>query len=490
MARERRPRSRDSHGLHPRRPPAPLSARGLRRPGRSRSDLARPRRLALRIESRSGAGPARSPARPGISGRSALLRRRDRKGPGAARSAGGGADAVTSEPDRDAIAEAELEAVLAQYDFDLPEALIAQTPLADRTASRLLVVERENGRVLEPDRDHHVRDLGDWLDPGDLIVVNATRVLPARLLGRKASGGLAEALILGREAEADLGSSATQSSTTPDGRSGATHRALLKCTGRVRPGLRLVFRRPGSGPDAPSLAAEVVARFERGEVALRFDDVDADPYSVGIAPLPPYIRRSEADAPEPDLDRYQTVFAREPGAVAAPTAGLHLTQDLLERLAARGIARAEVVLHVGAGTFRPLDVEAWRSGRLHRERFELPGETVAAIERTRAAGGRIVAVGTTTTRVLESRADADGRLTAGRGETDLFLRPGSKLRVVDALLTNFHLPRSSLLMLVASMIGQEAVLEVYRHAIERRFRFFSYGDAMLIRPRSGGAHAG
>ncbi|MBK7947617.1 MAG: tRNA preQ1(34) S-adenosylmethionine ribosyltransferase-isomerase QueA [Deltaproteobacteria bacterium] len=380
---------------------------------------------------------------------------------------------------------------MADYDFALPESLIAQQPLPDREASRLLVVGRETGRILEPDVDHHVRDLPDWLAPGDLLVVNATRVLPARLLGRKASGGLAEILILGPEASADVAfpsGEAEQPRPQHAARRG-THRALLKCTGRVREGLRLVFRRPGAPPDSPLLEAEVVARFERGEVSLRFDAADADPYSIGIAPLPPYIRRGERDAPDADLERYQTVFAREPGAVAAPTAGLHLTRSLLARLAGRGITTAEVVLHVGAGTFRPLDVQAWRSGRLHRERFELPSETVAAIARTRAAGGRVVAVGTTTTRVLESRADETGRLEPGRGETDLFLRPGATLRVVDALLTNFHLPRSSLLMLVAAMIGREAVLEVYRRAIERRFRFFSYGDAMLILPENGGAHA-
>lgn len=387
-------------------------------------------------------------------------------------------------------AEAELEAVLAKYDFALPESLIAQAPLAEREASRLLVVGRDTGRVIEPEREHFVRDLPDWLDPGDLLVVNATRVLPARLLGRKASGGLAEALILGREDGSSDSGAHVEVGSSLGARTSPSFRALLKCTGRVREGLRLVFRKPGAGAASKALEAEVVARFERGEVALRFDDPEADPYSIGVAPLPPYIRRSEADAPGPDLARYQTVFAREPGAVAAPTAGLHLTRALLDRLAERGIARAEVVLHVGAGTFRPLDVEAWRSGRLHRERFELPDETVAAIERTRAAGGRIVAVGTTTTRVLESRVDPAGRLLAGRGETDLFLRPGSRLRIVDALLTNFHLPRSSLLMLVAALIGREAVLDAYRQAIARGFRFFSYGDAMLILSRGRAVHAG
>lgn len=375
-------------------------------------------------------------------------------------------------------ADAELDSILSGYDFELPEAQIAQTPLADREASRLLVVSRDRGEIVEPALDQRVRDLPRWLEPGDLLVVNATRVVPARLLGRKASGGIAEALLLGREESRDAAP--------------GSFRALLKCTGRVREGLVLAFRRPGA-PDMPEsgpiLEAEVIARHERGEVTLRFAGDEVDPYSVGIAPLPPYIRRPDGGSAEQDLERYQTVFAREPGAVAAPTAGLHLTASLFERLRERGIATAEVVLHVGAGTFRPLDAEAWRSGRLHRERFELSAETALAIERTRNAGGRIIAVGTTTTRVLESRADEHGRVAPGRGETDLFLRPGSKFRVVDALLTNFHLPRSSLLMLVAAMIGREAVLASYRQAIARGFRFYSYGDAMLILPQTGSSRA-
>jgi S-adenosylmethionine:tRNA ribosyltransferase-isomerase len=375
-----------------------------------------------------------------------------------------------------------LEAVLAAYDFDLPESQIAQTAEADREASRLLVLSRETGEVLEPERDVRVGELADWLAPGDLLVVNATRVLPARLLGQKRSGGLAEALLLGRD-------------ESPGAQPG-DHRALVKCTGRIREGLVLEFRKPegSEGTDSaeearPTIAAEIVARHGRGEVTLRFDPAQGDPYAVGIAPLPPYIRRPDGETAAADLERYQTVYAREPGAVAAPTAGLHLTHALLDRLRERGVETAEVILHVGAGTFRPLDQAAWSSGRLHRERFELSAATVAAIERTRAAGGRVVAVGTTTTRVLESQADSTGRLHAGRGETDLFLRPGDRFRVVDALLTNFHLPRSSLLMLVAALVGREAVLAAYHHAIARGFRFYSYGDAMLILPSRGEARA-
>jgi len=348
-------------------------------------------------------------------------------------------------------------AILDDYDFVLPEAAIAQTALVERDAARLLLLDRETGARVARDRDVRVRDLVDWLRPGDLLVVNATRVLSARLVGRKASGGAAEALLLGAD---------------PD-RPGA-HRALVKCTGRVREGLELVLGR-GEG-----LRARVEALHGRGEVSLRFDP-DVDPYAEGQAPLPPYIRREGDEDTDADLARYQTVYAREPGAIAAPTAGLHFTPSLLERLAARGVERAEVVLHVGAGTFRPLDGEAMTSGRLHEEVFVLPQETVDAIEATRARGGRVVAVGTTTVRVLESRVDEDGRLEAGRGTTELFIRPGgAPFRAVDALMTNFHLPRSSLLLLVAAFVGREPMLEAYREAIAEGFRFYSYGDAMLI----------
>lgn len=368
-----------------------------------------------------------------------------------------------------------LESILHEYDFELPEAQIAQRANPAREASRLLVVSRDTGAIVAPERDHRVADLPDWLAPGDLLVVNATRVVPARLIGRKTTGGSAEALLLGRD-------------ESPSAAPG-DHRALVKLTGRARPGIVLEFRPPQSpAGEGPVVAAEIIACHGRGEVTLRFDP-DVDPHSVGIAPLPPYIRRAADESPAADLERYQTVFAREPGSIAAPTAGLHLTQDLLGRLRAQGVETAELVLHVGAGTFRPLDDQAWSSGRLHRERFELPIGVVEAIERARAAGGRIVAVGTTTTRVLESCVDADGRLAARRGQTDLFLRPGDRFRVVDALLTNFHLPRSSLLMLVAAFVGREAVLAAYRHAIARGFRFYSYGDAMLILPRRSDAHA-
>ena len=338
---------------------------------------------------------------------------------------------------------------LADFDFALPPESIAQEPLAERDAARLLVLERASGA-----RAHrHVRDLCALLRPGDLLVVNATRVDPARLRGRKASGGAAEALLL-----------------EPGPRPGEW-RALLRARA-LRVGSKLRFVR-----DDRALEAEVVALEGDGTALLCFAP-DARPHALGEAPLPPYIRRSER-RPEDD-ERYQTVFARVPGAVAAPTAGLHLTRALLGALAAAGIETAELVLHVGPGTFRPLGETELSSRRLHAERFELPPATADAIAATRRRGGRVVAVGTTTTRVLEACGREDGGVAAGAGTTDLFIRPGHRFRVVDALLTNFHLPRSSLLVLVATFAGREAVLAAYAEAIAQGYRFYSYGDAMLV----------
>jgi S-adenosylmethionine:tRNA ribosyltransferase-isomerase len=337
------------------------------------------------------------------------------------------------------------------FDYLLPLERIAQEPAPERDGARLLLLDRDTGT-----RAHRqVRDLPALLDPGDLLVVNATRVLPARLRGEKTTGGSAEALILGEAAEPGV------------------FRALVKTGKRQRVGLKFRF---GDGDAA--LDAELVGIGEDGEVELAFAD-GASPYRVGEAPLPPYIRRPEARAE--DAERYQTVFAREPGSVAAPTAGLHLSEAILDALAARGVERAEVVLHVGAGTFRPVGAEALRTRRLHAERFDLPEATAEAVRAARARGGRVVAVGTTTARVLETCAGPGGRIEARRGETELFLAPGDAFRVVDALLTNFHLPRSSLLLLVAAFAGRERVLDAYADAMESGYRFYSYGDAMLIR---------
>ncbi len=353
---------------------------------------------------------------------------------------------------------------LDDFGFELPPERIAQRPLPERDASKLLLLDRNTGAI----RHETIRALPRLLAPGDLLVVNATRVLPARLRGRRESGGVAEALLLGAE------------SRDASGR----YRALLKISGRLRPGIKLRFSGSGSASGAgagPSVDAEISELHEDGEVTLAFA-AGSDPYAIGQAPLPPYVERGAADPAqdEQDRERYQTVFARVPGALAAPTAGLHLTRGLLDEIEARGVVCAEVILHVGLGTFRPLRDNDLRAGRLHPERFELPDETARAVADARRRGGRVVAVGTTTTRVLESQARDDGTVAAGDGETQLFLRPGDRFRVVDAQLTNFHLPRSSLLLLVSAFAGRERVLAAYRQAIEHGYRFYSYGDAMWI----------
>ena len=345
---------------------------------------------------------------------------------------------------------------LAAFDYVLPPERIAQRPAPEREAARLLVLERASGRLAH----RIVRDLPELLRPGDLLVVNATRVLAARLRGRKTSGGAAEALLLGPD-------------PAPGARAAVRLRALVACRGRLRLGPKLVLG---------GLDAEVAALGERGEVVLAFP-AGSDPWAAGETPLPPYIRR-EAPRAE-DVERYQTVYARVPGSIAAPTAGLHLGEPLLARLRAAGVALAELVLHVGPGTFRPLAAEDLRRGRLHPEAFELPAETAAAVARTRAAGGRVLAVGTTAARVLESQARPDGSVAPGAGDTELFLRPPRTdetlpFRGVDALLTNFHLPRSSLLLLVAAFASRRRVLDAYAEAIRAGYRFYSYGDAMLV----------
>ena len=338
------------------------------------------------------------------------------------------------------------------FDYALPAHQIAQHPSPERDGGRLLVLERRRGVC----RHSQVRELPRWLRGGDLLVVNATRVLPARLRGYKATGGAAEALILGAD-EAHPGS----------------YRALLRARGRRRPGEKFRFGSPEAGIDA-----ELAALGPEGVVRLAFEP-GAHPYAIGETPLPPYIRR---DAPDPnDAERYQTTFARVPGSVAAPTAGLHLSSRLLGELKRAGVDRAELVLHIGPGTFRPVSPGAWARGRLHAEPFELSEKTAERIAEARRRGGRIVAVGTTTARVLETCVDRDGVVRPGRGRTELFLRPGSRFRAVDLLLTNFHLPRSSLLLLVAALAGREPILAAYAEAIREGYRFASYGDAMLIR---------
>jgi len=337
---------------------------------------------------------------------------------------------------------------LSQFDFALPSQQIAQHPPAERDGGRLMLLDRKTGGVEHSD----VRALPALLRDGDLLVTNATRVLAARLRGHKASGGASEALLLGP--------------TEIEGR----YRALIRHSGRLRAGRKY---RLGS----PTLDAELLSVDADGIGILGFEP-GVDPYAAGETPLPPYIRRDAARAE--DEARYQTTFARVPGSVAAPTAGLHLSERLLAELEQRGIERAEVVLHVGLGTFRPLRQQDLASHRLHAERFELPESTAEAIAATRARGGRVVAVGTTATRVLEARATDERSVRAGSGTTDLFLAPGDRFRAIDALLTNFHLPRSSLLLLIAAFAGRKNVLAAYAEAVREGYRFYSYGDAMLI----------
>jgi S-adenosylmethionine:tRNA ribosyltransferase-isomerase len=335
---------------------------------------------------------------------------------------------------------------LSDYDFDLPRELIAQHPARERSASRLL-----DARAWPP-ADHVFRELPALLEPGDLLVFNDTRVIKARLHGAKASGGAVEALV---------------ERVLP----GNEVLAHLRASKSPRAGTRIRF--------ADAFDAEVLGRAGPEDALFRLA-FPADPFELlarhGHVPLPPYITHAD-DAD--DERRYQTVFAAKPGAVAAPTAALHFDDALLAALRERGIGLANVTLHVGAGTFQPVRHENLAEHRMHHEWFEVGAATVAAVERTRGAGGRIVAVGTTSLRALESAA-ASGTLAPGARETDLFITPGYRFRVVDVLVTNFHLPRSTLLMLVSAFAGYERIRAVYAEAIARRYRFFSYGDAMLL----------
>lgn len=305
-------------------------------------------------------------------------------------------------------------------------------------------------------------DLPELLASGDLLVLNDTRVFPARLIGRRdPSGGAAECLLIERIDDSHW-------------------QALVHPGQKLKPGARLVFEDPDRAPGA-ALRAEVLERRFFGRRLLRFEcqgapDIDAAIDRLGHVPLPPYIHRPDTEA---DRDRYQTVFARVRGSVAAPTAGLHFDEPLLAALAAAGVERTLITHHVGYGTFKPIRTERIEAHRMDAETYDIPPVAVSAIEAARRRSGRVVAVGTTTTRALESAA-AGGHVVAGRAATDLFIYPGYRFRVVDALLTNFHLPRSSLLLLVAAFAGRDLVLDAYRAAIARRFQFYSYGDAMLI----------
>ena len=344
---------------------------------------------------------------------------------------------------------------LSDFDFDLPEALIAQHPPAVRSDSRLL-----DGRP-GPVVDRGFRELPQLLEPGDLLVFNDTRVLKARLYGAKPSGGRVELLI-----ERVL----------------SDHEVVAHLRASKKPAVGVPITLDGE----PGFEATVLGRWPEADgplFRLRLTNAAGEsPYVLmerhGHVPLPPYI--THGDSPL-DAERYQTVFARVPGAIAAPTASLHFDQDVLDALHARGVERTNVTLHVGAGTFQPVKVTRIDEHQMHSERYSIPAETLAAIAATRARGGRVVAAGTTTLRTLESWA-----LTGDReGDTRLFIRPGFRFQVVDLLVTNFHLPCSTLMMLVSAFAGYERIMALYRHAIEQRYRFFSYGDAMLLQREAG-----
>lgn len=340
----------------------------------------------------------------------------------------------------------------ADFDYDLPPARIAQTPAERRDASRLLVVHRETGEL-----EHRVfADLPEYVAPGDAVVLNETRVFPARLVGRKATGAAAEVLLLRPEGGEDE----------------RLWRAL------VRPGRKL---KPGRTVEVgEELAVEIVDSTPSGERVVRL----VTPLPVtealeryGHVPLPPYVGREDSAE---DRERYQTVYARERGSVAAPTAGLHFTPGLLERLEERGARLVRLVLHVGVGTFRPVETEDPAEHAMHSEWYRVPAEAAEAINAARAAGGAVWSVGTTVARTLETVAAEDGTVRAGEGWTDIFIRPPYRFRAVDRLVTNFHLPRSTLLMLVSALAGHDLTMRAYREAVEREYRFYSYGDAMAV----------
>ncbi|RKG80930.1 tRNA preQ1(34) S-adenosylmethionine ribosyltransferase-isomerase QueA [Corallococcus exercitus] len=361
-----------------------------------------------------------------------------------------------------------MSSLLSDYDFELPEAQIAQAPLPNRDASRLMVVSRATGAWSH----QHFTDLVDLLREGDLLVLNDARVIPARLLGQKSgTGGRVELLVVRPAAAATLTSAAL---------GGAPESLEWVCLGQASKGLK-----PGQSVTfAGGLSAEILEALGGGEYRVRFHAAPGTSLAslldaAGRLPLPPYITREPSSA---DAERYQTVYARASGAVAAPTAGLHFTQEVFAKLAAKGVQRAEVTLDVGPGTFLPVREEVLDKHHMHPERFTVPEATAAAVNAAKAEGRRVVAVGTTVVRTLESATDPDtGRLKSGPGETAMFIRPGYVFRQVDVLLTNFHLPRSTLVMLVSALLGRERTLAAYQEAVRAGYRFFSYGDAMLVK---------
>ena len=337
------------------------------------------------------------------------------------------------------------------YYYDLPKELIAQDPLEDRSSSRLMVLGKKSGEVSH----HHFRDILDYLRPGDCLVINNTRVIPARLIGTKKETGAHVEILLLRRKKDDI------------------WETLVKPGKKLRPGAEVTF---GDG----SLTATILDVVEGGDrlVQFHYDGIFEEVLDrLGEMPLPPYIKHKLKDR-----DRYNTVYAKFDGSAAAPTAGLHFTKELLEEVKEKGVNIAQVTLHVGLGTFRPVKVDDVRQHEMHTEWYRVTQETADLINQTKANGGRIIAVGTTSVRTLETVADEDGHMKAQEGDTSIFIYPGYKWKVVDGLITNFHLPESTLIMLVSSLAGREHVLAAYKEAVKERYRFFSFGDAMYIDP--------
>ena len=347
---------------------------------------------------------------------------------------------------------------IADYDYVLPEELIAQVPVVNRDQSRLLLVERAKKSF----SDNSFSALPGLLKPGDLLVANNTKVVPARIFGRKESGGQVEILVLEH--------------LNSDGPEADTRWCLLKSSKRPKRGSRLVFEN--------DISATVEDLGDDGRAKIHFHDipsVDSLLQERGKMPLPPYIKRDKGDHRAPmDRERYQTVFALKAGAVAAPTAGLHFTEELITGLTQAGVSLLHVTLHVGHGTFRPVKTKDIRKHVLGEERFSVDPDAAEAINRAKRDGKRVIAVGTTVVRTLESVGGPRGEIIPGEGKTDLFITPGFRFNVISGMITNFHLPRSSLLFLVSALAGGDLIKKAYQHAVEEKYRFYSYGDAMLI----------
>lgn len=345
---------------------------------------------------------------------------------------------------------------VSDYDYFLPEEQIAQDPLADRSSSKLLVLDKNTGET-----SHHVfKEIIDYLNPGDCLCINNTKVIPARLIGRKKTGGVVEVLLLKRLEDEK------------------SKWEVLTCPGKkARVGDEIIFG--GEGPEDFDLLCRVTEVKEDGNriVEFEYDGIFEEILDkLGQMPLPPYIiHRLE------DKNRYQTVYAKIEGSAAAPTAGLHFTNELLEQIKEKGVKVVSVTLHVGLGTFRPVQVENILDHKMHSEYYEVSEETAKILNETKANGGRIISVGTTSTRTLESVTDENGIVHAGSGETQIFIYPGYKFKAIDGLITNFHLPKSTLIMLVSALAGRKNVLNAYKEAVEKKYRFFSFGDAMFIK---------